>query len=71
MESVLTKDREQLVEDGLARVPEVEKFLGIGRSKIYQEMDAGRLVYAKIGRSRRIPWRAVREYAANSLMLAC
>ena len=66
-----TTEREELVSDGLAKVNEAAEFLRIGRSKLYEEMDAGRLVYAKFGRSRRIPWRAIREYAANSLMLAC
>jgi excisionase family DNA binding protein len=66
----MNQDREELIQDGLAKVDEASKFLRIGRSKLYQEMDAGRLAYAKIGRSRRIPWRAVRQFAADSLMLA-
>lgn len=65
----MDQDREHLVQDGLAKVCEAAEFLGVGRSKLYEEMDAGRLVYAKIGRSRRIPWRAIREYAADALMV--
>jgi excisionase family DNA binding protein len=66
----MIQDREQLIEDGLAKVEEVAKFLSIGRSKLYEAMDAGQLAYCKFGRSRRIPWRSVRQYAADSLMLA-
>jgi excisionase family DNA binding protein len=57
-----------VVADGFARVPEAEKFLGISRAKLYAIMDAGDLAYAKVGRSRRIPWVALREYAAQCLV---
>ena len=57
-----------VVAEGLARVPEAEKFLGISRAKLYALMDAGDLAYAKVGRSRRIPWVALREYAAKCLV---
>lgn len=66
----MNQDREQLIEDGLATVKDAAKFLSIGRSKLYEEMDAGRLSYCRFGRSRRIPWRAIRQYAVDSLMLA-
>ena len=68
----MNEDREQLVEDGLAKVLEAAQFLGLSRSKLYAEMDAGRLPYCKFGaRARRIPWRAVRAFAEESLVLAC
>ena len=41
---------------GLARIAEACQYLGLSRTKIYLLMDAGELGYAKIGRSRRIPW---------------
>ena len=65
-----TTDRERLVSDGLATVNEAARFLSLGRSKVYDEMNAGRLVSCKIGGARRIPWRALREFARDSLMLA-
>ena len=57
-----------LVEGGLDRVPDVARFLGLSRSRVYSLMDAGQLAYVKIGRSRRIPHRAVVELAAKSLV---
>ncbi len=63
-------DRELLVSEGLASVKEAGKFLSLGRSKVYEEMNAGRLVSCKIGGARRIPWRALRFFASDSLLLA-
>ena len=57
-----------VVAEGFAKVAEAEKFLGVSRAKLYQMMDAGALTYAKMGRSRRIPWQALREYAASCLI---
>ena len=54
-----------IVEEGLMRVEEVARFLGLSRAKIYALMDHGDLVWAKIGRARRIPRRAVVELAAR------
>lgn len=65
-----TTDRERLISDGLATVKEAARFLALGRSKVYDEMNAGRLVSCKIGGARRIPWRALRDFAGDSLMLA-
>jgi excisionase family DNA binding protein len=56
-----------LVADGLLTVAETVAFLGICRSTIYALMASGRLPYAKFGRSRRIPRRAVIRLAANAL----
>lgn len=46
-------------ESRLCRVSEVATHLGLSRSGVYQLMDAGRLAYVKLGRSRRIPLAAV------------
>lgn len=59
--------REQLIADGLATVDEGSRFLSLGRSKLYDLMDAGKLQYCKIGKARRIPWEALRRLAADSL----
>jgi excisionase family DNA binding protein len=56
-----------LVGDGLMRVAEAAQFLSVGRSTVYELMNAGRLAYVKIGRSRRIPRRAVVNLAAGAL----
>lgn len=56
-----------LVSEGLMRIPDVGQFLGLSRSAIYELMRAGVLPWVKLGRSRRIPRRAVLEYAASGL----
>lgn len=63
-----TKFDSQTVEDGLLRVSEVAKFLGLARSTVYQLMDRGELPYAKIGRARRIPFNAVIAFSNRSLV---
>ena len=60
-------DSLELVADGLLTVRETAAFLHLSRSKIYELMDAGILCFAKLGRSRRIPRRAVIELAARQL----
>lgn len=65
------EEAERLVEDGFVEVSEAAKFLGLSRSKLYLLMDAGDVVYARFGRSRRIPRRALREYAERCLVGAC
>jgi excisionase family DNA binding protein len=60
----------ELVGDGLDRVPDVAKFLGVSRSQVYRLMDSGALPFVKIRSSRRVPRRAVRELAARGLVLA-
>jgi excisionase family DNA binding protein len=57
----------EIVADGLLTVRECAEFLHLSRSKIYELMDAGELCFAKLGRSRRIPRRAVIELAAREL----
>lgn len=56
-----------LVADGLMSVPAAAVFFSVSRSKLYELMETGRLVYVKIGRSRRIPRRAAIELAARNL----
>jgi len=58
----------KLVEAGLARIDEGCRFLGISRAKLYEIMDRGELPYVKIGRSRRLPRQALKEFAARRLI---
>lgn len=51
------------MEQILLKVPEVQEALGLGRSSIYELMALGELPRIYIGRSVRVPARAVREYA--------
>jgi excisionase family DNA binding protein len=57
-----------LVRDGLDRVADVARFLKLSRSTVYHLMDTGVLPSVKIGRSRRIPHRAVLELANRHLV---
>jgi excisionase family DNA binding protein len=70
MTPVTKVNRAALVEDGLVDVNEAADFLGISRSAIYNLMGRGELPFAKIGGSRRIPRRSLRELAAKCLVAA-
>lgn len=63
----MTTANEQLVEGGLVPIDEAMAFLSVGRSTVYELMDKGLLPYAKIGRSRRIPRRALVNLAQAML----
>lgn len=58
----------ELVGSGLDRVQDVARFLGLSRSMVYKLMDEAALPYVKFGKSRRIPRRAVLEYAASQIV---
>jgi excisionase family DNA binding protein len=53
---------------GFASVKEAGEFLSLSRSTIYDLMDRGELRYAKIGKSRRIPWAALEELAEKCVV---
>jgi excisionase family DNA binding protein len=57
-----------LGDEGFATVSQGAEYLGLSRAKLYQLMDARELQYAKFGKSRRIPWRALREYGERCLV---
>jgi excisionase family DNA binding protein len=57
-----------LVLDGLDRVGDVARFLKLSQSTIYDLMDRGLLPSIKIGKSRRVPHRAVIEFAASNFV---
>ena len=57
----------QIVEEGLMRVGEVANFLGLSRASVYQLMERGELPWAKLGRARRVPRRAVVDLAAEKV----
>ncbi len=48
-------------------VDQAAKFLGIGRVKLYEMMNRGELRYAKIGRRRVVPKRALVEVLAAAM----
>jgi excisionase family DNA binding protein len=61
------QQRENLVGDGLLRVPEARKFLGISNTLLYELMSTGKLPYIKVGTRRLIPKKALVEFAAAGL----
>ena len=60
-------DRADIVADGLVTVSEAASFLSLSRSTLYTLMDRGDIPFVKLGRSRRIPRRALIELAAREL----
>ena len=63
----MTSEPTDLVADGLVTVREAAGFLRLSRSTVYALMDRGELPFVKLGRSRRIPRRALVELAAREL----
>lgn len=61
------KEPDELLAEGLLTVAEAASFLRLSRSKVYGLMETGTLRYVLIGRSRRIPRRAVIDLAASGL----
>lgn len=57
-----------LVADGFADVRQAADYLKVSRAKLYAMMDSGDLPYAKFDRCRRIPWAALRAYAAQRMV---
>jgi excisionase family DNA binding protein len=58
----------RVVEDGLVTVKQAGEFLRISVAGVYALMARGELPYCKIGRSRRIPRRALVKLAARNLI---
>ena len=67
MNAVESQDS-SVVDGGFVNVPYAASFLGVSRSKLYGMMDDGELTYAKFGRSRRVPRRALLELAQKCLV---
>ena len=62
-------DKHNMISDGLEKVSAAALFLGISRSSVYKLIAQGLLPSVKIGHSRRIPIRAVRELASDRLVV--
>ncbi|WP_016909112.1 helix-turn-helix domain-containing protein [Streptomyces xiaopingdaonensis] len=56
--------------DELLTVPQVMRRLKLGRSAVYDLIRSRRLASITIGRSRRIPESAVRDFIAHELKVA-
>jgi excisionase family DNA binding protein len=64
----MSNSTNEIVTEGLQRISETARFLGVSRSLIYQLINAVVLPTVRIGRSRRIPIKAVRNFAADNLV---
>jgi excisionase family DNA binding protein len=60
--------RTELARDGAYSVPEAVEFSGLGRTTLYGLMETGILPYAKVGRRRLIPRRALVELIEKHLV---
>lgn len=58
----------ELLAEGLDRLADAERFLRLSRSRIYQLINDGELPCVRIGRSIRIPRRALVQLAAKGLV---
>ncbi|MBI5493750.1 MAG: helix-turn-helix domain-containing protein [Deltaproteobacteria bacterium] len=59
-----TTDRAALVEAGLISIEQACELSSLGRTTIYAAMTTGELRFARIGRARRIPRRALLDWLA-------
>jgi excisionase family DNA binding protein len=59
---------QELVAAGLVTVREAASFMGISVAGLYALMARGALPFVKIGRSRRVPRRALIELAARNIV---
>jgi excisionase family DNA binding protein len=57
-----------IFDQGNLTVRQASTFSGLGRSTLYGYMDAGRLLYVKVGAARRIPRRALIEFLEKHLV---
>jgi excisionase family DNA binding protein len=68
--SVAESGQMELVSEGFVTVPTAAAFLELSRAKLYQTMENQELPFAKFGRARRIPKRALAELAQKCLVVA-
>jgi excisionase family DNA binding protein len=58
----------ELVADGFLGVDRAAEFLGLSKAMVYILMSDGVIPFAKFGRARRIPRKALHDYAAAQLV---
>lgn len=63
-----TESVEHLLDGGMHTVQEASALLNMSKSFLYQQMDLGRLCYARFGRARRIPKQALIQFAQENLV---
>lgn len=58
----------RILNDRFLTVKQVGELLGISRGKVYGLMNSGELRFAKFGKSRRIPAKALNEFVERSMV---
>jgi excisionase family DNA binding protein len=58
----------QMLDVGLDKISDAEKFTKLSRNTLYSLMDSGELPFVKIGACRRIPHRALIELIAKRMV---
>lgn len=67
--SLLEKEENaRITAEGFYDVEGAAKFLGISRASLFKLMNEGKVRYAKMGKSRRIPIVQIREYAESCIV---
>jgi excisionase family DNA binding protein len=61
-------EAERLLLDGTIDVAGAQEFTGLGRSYLYQLMDAGQLAYTKVGKRRLLPRSELRRLLREGLV---
>lgn len=69
-ETVSTKEKTDIVADGMLTIEEACERSALGRTYLYSLMDKGELKYAKLGRRRLIPRRDLDRVMAANLVTA-
>lgn len=65
-----TTAAERIVEGGMFSMQEASDFSRLGKTTLYDEMNAGRLAFVKHGRRRLIPRKALQKRLAENLIEA-
>jgi excisionase family DNA binding protein len=66
--AVSCTETDPVLGDGFMSVAEAAQFLRLSRAKLYLLMDAGQISFARFGRARRVPKRAIMEFARSCLV---
>jgi excisionase family DNA binding protein len=62
------QSRADLVADGMVTIAEAQEMTRLSRSELYVRMDRGELPFAKLGKRRMIPRKAIIALMAQSLV---
>ena len=65
----MNEHRVKLAEEGFLTISGAESFTGMKRSTLYNLMQDGTLPYAKVGKARRIPKKALIDFMAGNLVM--